>query len=595
MPQKKNVFRRLSGPGLLGSMLLCHAPLHAQLGLPGSPGSPGAPGTPGAFGAPVRVSPNDQVLKTWQQSNLGGAVPALTRGEDGSTRLDWRGGVSLDVYSNDIQSAGGSANTPLRSGTFYKSLVTSDLRSINENDAIDHFQVVVTNSDDRAVLSQNQYQINQLQVGRTAADYQVALGDIAPNFSNLGSALGVRGVYGQRQLGDTTVHGYAGQVAENWEALSSVVPSNQYIRDVHGVKVETAFGYNLRTYATAQAFSEREAPIMAQPGFSPLGSSHSMSVGFQYQKDQWSLTGETAGSSFQDNGTSDRQGRATVLDASWRGESVALRGGYHHIDTEYTSLSFAAQPGIHETYIGADWTAASWLTLATDIRKSKNSTLANAYSESTFVDTDALTLRANINFGPEHPGWMVSLQTVEAQSTDSAAFASRRSDVSAMLNYASPILNAGLGLGQGKLTNEAYPYYDSATNNWSLNIGSNFSDAQPDAAPTWSAGVNFFAASQTQRLLAGDGGESNNTNYTLALTGQRIGLGGLNLLLTAGETTQPNGGPSLHLRGAQLDAVFPMKGQNTFKLYVRSTRRYMDDPLLSAQEDVFGMQLIYNF
>src|SRR5438552_3232216 len=83
--------------------------------------------------------------------------------------------------------------------------------------------------------------------------------------------------------------------------------------------------------------------------------------------------------------------RCTLSDATWRGECAGLRGGYHHLDTEFTSLSLFAQPGVHETYVGVDWTAAPWVMFTTDIRKSKNSTLANAYSESTFVDTDAVT------------------------------------------------------------------------------------------------------------------------------------------------------------------------------------------------------------
>lgn len=562
---------------MLGSLLMCHGQLQAQQ----------RPST-------VDVAPNEQVIQSWQQSNMGGAVPALASNEDGGTRLDWHGGATVDKYTNDIQSAGGATNTPLRSGEFYRGAFTSDLRAIHTDNSVDYFQVGLTTSDDMAVLSQNPYQINNIQLGRTGEGYSVAVGDIAPNFSSLSSALGARGVYGQRQLGGFTVHAFSGQVAENWEVLSSTVPSNQYLREVHGAKVEKMFGSNLRTYVTAQAFSEREAPRMAYPGYAPLGDSHSMSAGFQYQQGQFSLLGETASSSFEDGGNADRQGHATILDANWRGESVGFRAGYHHIDAEFTSLSLAAQPGVHEAYVGTDWTTAPWLTLSTDLRKSKNSTLANFYSESTFVATDALTLRANINFGPEHPGWGLSLQQVSAQSVDSAEQASRRGDFSVTLNYASPEMVSGLTIGQGKIASEVSPYSDSATESWSLNVGRNFSNARPDAAPTWNVGVNFSAASQSQKLLL-TGDSSNNINYTLALTSQVVGWGNLNLLLTGGETTQPYGGPGLRVRGAQLEAVIPMKGQSTFKLYARTTQRNIDDPLLSAREDVLGAQLIYNF
>lgn len=571
-----NTFRRLSLPSIVGGILLCQGHAQAQQA------------------APVRVEPNDQVLQSWQQSNLGGAVPALVQDQDGSTRLDWRAGVTLDVYSNDIQSANGAGNTPLRPGTFYKSSVTSDLRAIHEDSTVDHFQLGVTNSDDRAVLSQNQYQINNLQVGRTGENYRVALGDIAPNFSSLGSALGVRGLYGQRQFGEFTVHGFSGLVAENWEVLSSTVPSNQYFKDVQGVKLEKAFGNALQTYVTAQTYSEREAPFMAQPGFAALGTSHSISAGMQYQVGSFNLAAETASSSFANDGSGDRKGHATVIDATWRGDSVGLRTGHHHLDSAFTSLSMAAQPGVHETYVGMDWTAAPWVTLTTDLRRSKNSTLATAYSDSTFVDTDALTVRANINFGPEYPGWGVSLQNVEAKSVDSTEQASRRSDFSTMLNYAAPGLTVGLGAGQGKISSEAYPSSDSATENWSVNVGRTFSDTSPDMAPSWSAGANFSATSQSQRLLV-DGGVSNNTNYTLTLSAQRVGWGSANLLFMGGETTQPNGAPGLRMRGVQLEALLPMRTPNTFKVFFRNTQRNLDDVLLFAQENVLGFQLVYNF
>lgn len=576
MPQK-NVFRRFTAPSILGGILLVQGHAHAQQD------------------AQVRLVPNDQVIQSWQQSNLGGVAPALKPDDDGTTRLDWNGGVTVDAYSNDIQSAGGYANTALQSGSFYKTSLSSDLRIIHSDSAVVYFQLGGSSSDDRAVLSQNPYQINNVQVGRAGEGYHVAVGDIAPNFSSLSSALGVRGLYGQRQFGDMTVHGFSGQVAENWEVLSGTVPSNQYIRDVRGAKLEKAFGSSLQTYITAQTFSEREAPAMAQPGMAALGTSHSMSAGFQYQQDQFSLSAETAGSAFEDDGSSNRQGRATVVDANWLGESVGLHAGHHHIDGEFTSLSAAAQPGVHETYIGVDWMAAPWVTLSSDLRKSKNSTLATAYSEATSVDTDAFTVRATVNFGVDHPGWGLSLQNVEAQSTDAVAQVSRRSDFSATINYSTPDLMAGIGFGQGKISNEMSPFADSNTESWSFNVGRTFSDAPPDGAPTWSVGANFFASSQIQRLLMDGGGSSSNTNYTLALTGQLAGWGAVNLLLSGGETTQPSGAPSLRVRGVQLDAVFPMKGQDTFKVYVRTTQRNGDDPILFAQENVLGLQLIYNF
>jgi hypothetical protein len=599
MPQK-NVFRRLRVPCFLGGFLLCQGHAFAQLRPAPAPAAPANPAMPGS-GSPiapgtgtVSVSPNAQVLQTWQQNNMGGATPALLQEGDGTTRLDWHGGIAVDAYNNDIQTADGAVNTPLQAGSFYKSVASSDLRQIRPDGSVDYFQVGLTNSNDRAVLSLNPYQVNNLQLGRTTANYHVAVGDIAPNFSSLGSALGARGLYAQRQFGETTIHGFAGQVAENWEVLSNTVPSNSYIKDVQGMKLEQAFGTSWRTYLTAQTYSERLAPQMAQPVSAAPGTSRSVSAGFQYQKDQLMVTGETASSSFEDDGTNNRQGHANIVDTNWRGESTALRAGYHNIDAQYTSLSLAAQPGVQEAYVGGDWIPAPWLTLTTDLRKSKNSTLPTVYADATSTTTDALTLRANINFGVEHPGWGLALQRVEAQSIDAMDQASRHLDVSGMLNYTTAELMAGLGYGVGSVTSETYSTNDSETENWSLNLGKTFSNARPDLAATWSIGVNFMATSQSQRMVV-SGGSSNNTNYTLTLNGQVVGWGSMNLMLIDGTTTQPNGAPGLRMRGVQLDTLFAVMRQGTFKFYVHKTQRNIDDPLLFSQENVLGVQFVYNF
>lgn len=571
-----NVFRRIAVPGLIGSMLLCQEHARAQPA------------------EAVQLAPNDQVIQSWQQSNMGGSNPVLRREEDGSTRLEWKVGGTFDAYTNNIQSAGGNVNTPLRTGSFFRNSFSSDLRAIGPNSGVDYFQLGMTHSNDLSVLSQNRYQVNNLQFGRTGENYMLALGDIAPNFSSLSSSLGARGLYGQRQFNDMTVYGFTGLVAESWEALDNRIPRNQYLKDVHGIKLEKAFGSSLRTYITSQSYSEREpSGNLAQPLTTPRGRSRSMSGGFQYQKDQFTLTGETAGSNFEDGGNSDRSGRASILDAAWRGESVGLRAGYHDITSGFTSLSLAAQAGVREAYTGVDWTAASWVTLSTDLRRSRSTTLATAFFASTYVDTDSASARATLNFGPDHPGWSLSLQQAVARSVNSAGQVANNRDFSSLLNYSTPVWNAGMGVGTGKVISEVSPSSDSLNDSWSVNFGRTFSNAQADLPQTWSVGANFSATAQKQRLLAG--GQTTNTNYTITLTGQRDGWGTLNFLVTDGAVTQPMGGPALRLRGLQLEAVYPIKGQTSLKFYARSTHRNIDDPLLSSREDIAGVQLVYSF
>jgi len=575
MKQKK-VFRKWVWPGIVNSILLCGEHAHAQQD------------------APVLAAPNDQVIQSWQQSNPGGAGPALKRDEDGSTRLEWKGNVVVDAYSNDISSAAGQTNTPQRSGTFFKNILSSDLRVIRKNNTVDYFQLGATQSNDLSVLSQSRYQINNVQLGRSGEGYMFALGDVAPNFSSLSSALGLRGLLGQRQFSDVTVTGFTGLVAESWEALDNKVPRTEYLKDVHGLKLEKMFGSSLKTYLTTQSSSEREpTTVMAQVPAAARGKSRSLTGGFQYQKDQFSVTGETAGSSYEDDGTSDRQGRATVVDANWRGGGVSFRGGYHDISTGYTSLSTSARPGIREAYVGTDWTAASWVTVGSDLRRSRLSTRAVAGFASTFIDTDALATRATVNFGPDYPGWTLAVQQAESKSINSAEQRSKNTDFSSALNYASNTWNSGVGFGRGKVVSEVSPTSDARSDAWSFNLGRNFSNALPDLVASWSAAINFSAGAQTQRLVVG--GQTSNTNYTVTLTGQRAGWGSFNFLMTAGQTTQPNGGANLRLRAFQIDATYNITPKNTLKIYVRNSRRNIDDVLLAAKENVAGLQLNINF
>jgi hypothetical protein len=574
--KKKDVLRHIAMPGLLGSLLLCQEQVHAQ------------------SADAVQLAPNEQVMQTWSQGNPGAAAPALTRDEKGNTRLEWKASLTSDVYTNDIESAAGQLTSPLRTGTFFKNSFNSDLRSIGKDNTVDYFQLGMTNSNDLAVLSQNRYQVNNLQFGRTGEGYSLAFGDIAPNFSSLSSSLGARGLYGQRQFGEITASGFTGLVAESWEALDGHVPRSQYLKDVHGLKIEKAFGSSLRTYVTGQGFSEREpTAATSQPLLTPRGRSRSMSGGFQYQQDQFTLNGETANSQFEDGGASNRSGGASILDATWRGESLGLRGGYHDISSGFTSLSLGAQAGIREAYVGADWTAASWVTLSTDLRRSKNEVLASVFSPETHTDTDSASARANFTFGPEHPGWAFALQQAASRSLTSAGQSSRNRDFSSSLNYSTPAWNAGLVYGLGKVTSEASPTSDSLNDNWSINLSRIFSDAQADQPQTWNVNVTFSATAQKQRLVAG--GQTGNTSYSLGLSGQRSGWGTFNFMLTGGETVQPLGGPNLRLIGFQLDAFYPFKDQNGIKFYLRNTRRNIDDPLLSASEKVAGLQLVYSF
>lgn len=535
---------------------------------------------------------NDHAAQSWQQDNLGGQAPLLVQQDDGSTRIEWSGGVTVDAYTNKVTTANGNMNTPLQSGTFYKGVIQSDLRGINPAGTVNYFQFGLTHTNDRSILSLYPRQINNIQLGRSGQGYLVAIGDIAPNFSSLSSALGARGFIGQKQIGDTTVSGYGGVVTESWEAFDNTVVRNQFLRDVYGVKLENSFTQNLKIYATGQAGTDRTGSITNPllSAFALTEKLHASSMGFQYAEGQFQLAGETAVSGYQKDTQEGRSGRASILDAGWSGQAVALRAGYHDISPGFTSLSTMLVAGIKEAYTGADWTVAPWITLGADLRNSKNSTLA---TPSQTTDTDSGAVRANINFGPNLPGWSLGLQQDGSNTRDPWSSVSRNAQTSAALNYASPAWTAVLGHGLGKVRNDASSAMDSDVTSWQFMLGRSLSDAADASPASWLLNVNFNAALQDQRLLSGTG--TRNVNYSLTFAGQRTGWGNLNLVLTEGSISRPDGQPDLKLRSAQLEGVHPFSQTNSAKIYLRDARSNIGDPLLGVDERVAGAQYTYSF
>jgi hypothetical protein len=547
---------------------------------------------------------NEQAAQSWQQNNLGGQTPQLVQQEDGTTKIEWKGGVSADVYTNSVTSSNGTINSPLRNGTFYKGMVQGDLRGINSAGSVNYLQFGLTQTDDRSVSSLYPHQINNIQLGRSSQSYLLAMGDVAPNFSSLSSALGARGIIGQKQIGDTTVYGYSGVVAESWEALDSLVVRKQFLRDVYGVKLEHTLTQGLKVYATGQTGSDREGSI-TNPSVAATALAaklHDYSGGFQYAEGQFQLAGETASGGFQQVTQESHSGHASILDSGWRGQTVTIRAGYHDIDPGFASLSTMAVAGVKEIYGGGDWVVAPWITLGADLRNSKNSILMffqspgfnPVYLPTKISDTDSGALRANINFGPELPGWGLGLQQNESKPRDPMSNVSRNGQSSATLNYATLTWTSGLGYSLGKVRNEASPAMDSDTTSWQFMLGRSLNNADNATPASWMFNVNLNAALQDQQFLV-TGTNSRNVNYSLTFAGQRVNWGSLNLVLTNGLTTRPTGQPDLKLRSSQLEALHPFSAQSSAKIYLRDTQRNIGDPLLGADERVVGAQLIYTF
>lgn len=542
--------------------------------------------------SPATSSPNtnDAVVQEWSKSNAGLSAPELIQQADGGTKIEWHGGISVDNYTNDIDTLN-SFGSPLNDGNNTLTQLQSDLRGTTQSGDVSYFQLNATTTNDRTVLSQHPRQINSVQVGRAGTGYILSIGDVAPNFSTLGSALGVRGLIGQRQISQVTISAYAGVVAPSWEYIESRVPRTQLMKEVQGAKIEYAYSEKLKAYITGQHGADR-ADSADFAGLMPSKIS-SGSVGFQYIDNDYQLSGETAQSHFQQTGEQARNGQATILDGSWRGQSASLRGGYHDLSAKYISLSQAAQPGIREGYASADWVLASWLSLAADLRNSKNFTLATFFSPSQMTDTDSGSVRANINFGPNHPNWSVSAQESISKARDPLHNEYYREQGAIYLNYAQEKWSASIAYGLGKEQTEATPAMNSHTDNWQASLGKLFNNQDAISAPTWSINTNLSVNLQDQHLALDE--ETKAFTSSMNINAQRNDWGTLNIMVGNGFNTRPQGQSILRMTTLQIDGSRQLGTGGSIKVYMREVHRNMNDAALFADERVTGLQLSYVF
>ncbi len=337
-----------------------------------------------ALASDPQILTNTQVNQAWQQINDGSA-------------LDVRGSITPEFYSNHVSSANGSTNTALKEGVFHKEVLQSSVRHSNNEGTSQSFQLNVTETDDPAVLSKANYQINNLQFSQTGQTYSIAAGDVAPNFSTLSSALATRGLLGRKQFSDTNLNAYGGIASESWEALDGRTDRSQFLRDTYGVKIEQTLIPEIKVYGTAQQGADRSGTL-TNPQFAPYGIAtkiRAATVGASYDPGPFHVASEFATSDHSLDQHGDFSGQALIADASYKLQSLTLRGGFHHVDPGFVSLSSMAMPGIKETYTGADWTTTSWLNLGADLRNSKTLSMASTNPTS---DTNSSSIRAGINF-----------------------------------------------------------------------------------------------------------------------------------------------------------------------------------------------------
>lgn len=541
-------------------------------------------------GQQAQAASDADVIEAWQAKNPGGLVPTL-RTEGTGTRLEWTGSVTADRYRNQISSGAGAAGTPLVTGQHYRATAAGDARWIRADGAADHLQFNVLQSNDPAVLRGKHHQIGALQFGRNRAGYAVALGDVAPNFSPLSSALGLRGIWGQADIGRVAMSTYAGQVAESWESWQQRDLRTQPLRSVHGLKLEYPLASTFKAYVTTQGYSDHPAssPFFAGEAES---SARNHTVGFNYRSGALGVQAETALSAWESAAGDSRSGQATVIDGTWQGDKWSLRFGAHDVEAAYTSLSLMAKPGISEAYVAADWSLSTRVSLVGDVRRSRQSFLATAFTPAYSIDTDAFSLAANFNFGPDWPGWSGSVQGVHSVARTVDDQKQRNQSANISLNYASAGLAFNLGYGQGHLSNSAAPQQDSDSQQLTWTLRRTLLSGAAGLGG-WTAVAGWQGKAQLQTNA--DGARIRNGDTGLQLSLERAAVGSVNLLLTSGAVTPATGLPSARSRGVQLDASYLPTKTSSIKVYWRHIRLNANYAELAVIERTAGVQLNASF
>lgn len=532
----------------------------------------------------ILLADNSQVLQSWQQSSGTSSAPRLVEQPDGATTLQWQGAITLDVYGN--ASRGTSTATPLRDGTFHRLQAQGDLRSTAADGSLTYLQFSASHSSDASVISHaTGMQVNGLQMGRAGEGYLLSFGDVAASFSTLGTNVGLRGMLGQRLIGQSVLSVSAGVLAESWESLTGAVDRTKHLRNVLAAKLETPVSESLRAYATIQGYSDQEDEVTGGSVTLAPASGRAVTAGFAFQEGVFALQGEAGASRWQEDGQSGHNDQAVLLDAGWTFETVALRAGYHDIGKYYSSLSAQGGNGVREAYLNGNWAAAPWLNLSADLRHSENALAVAPVPPATAnaTETDSAALNAAITF-EDVPGLNLMLSRTVSDGKNSDDTGNRNDGYGASLSYAASDWNASLGYNRLRVENAAATATNGRVATWSLGLGRRWGDE------VRSLGVNLAASLQEQELDTGPGPRT--MTWQLGLSSQHARWGALMASYVNGDTEQ-SGGDHVAQRGWQLEASHPFSGGNAVKFYYRDNEVSGSTSGANRDERTTGLQLVY--
>jgi hypothetical protein len=541
---------------------------------------------------------NQDVLDTWQEvSGQAGTI------SDENGEIEWHGQVTQDVYHVDVESNQPSNTlSGLDEGNFSTTRLQGDLR-YNENDGdVSYIQGGFSQTNDEAQQSNYRGQITNIQLGRAGNGYQLAAGDVVADFSKIGSSLGLRGLYANKQMQAFNLAGYAGTIANSWESLfnrSTITGQparTQYLRDVLGAKLSYAIDGNWSVFGTVQTYSDRESSVtdtLSDFLFSESAATGTAGIGYQDNKTQWSVELGSSKISYDLQGADDTSDNALLIDAAHAWDTISIQAGYHDLGSRYASLAQNILPGVRETYISGQWFMTSNLTYGGDVRNS-DSRVSNIFGQKSPL-TSGYTVSNWVTYSlPQLPGLTFNLQDtrnwVEIKSLDSK---SRTTSTDFTTSYANQYYSSSLTLTNLRERDSTSPSTNSTTDGVQLMLGRQLLLGELLILPKISGGVQVYGGYQQQRIANGTETSGGNQGVNMNIASEKLGQ--LQLSFTNRDTSQPNGGASLNTKSVYLDWAKVIKNVFSIKAYISNNYFNHGDKSKQVDEKIVGLQGDYQW
>jgi hypothetical protein len=554
----------------------------------------GAAGAQTSTPEPAAAAANQQVLDAWQQRT--GQQARLD--DQGVVQLQVQLGV--DVYVNDLSTAAADPRlvSSVREGRHARLTLTADWRRSDAAQRTAWVQGLVNASDDRATQPRYAAQIGSFQAGYAGPGYRYAFGDVVASFSHLSSNLGLRGVQAALESERLAVQGFAGTVAESWEALGGRRPRDgqparlQPLRDVVGVKADWRLAGPWAAFATVQSYADRADAALPQ---AQRLAGTAASIGLRYAGEATQLQAEWARArrdvrqqpAFSSLPDTSRDA-AWLLSLAHRSGNWQWRAGAHDFGVAYASLAQTAAPGLREGYVGVDVNPSPALGLSVELRDALTRSAASAFGASS---QSLQTLTQRIHWRPASwPGWSFGLSDMRNRGRDAAGLGSRQAStqLSAGRSTAGGSLQAVLGHSSQQAAGGAR----SRSSQWQLQVG-----RQHTLGADGAGALSWQAQAQQQRQVTAAPWASSNLSSTLganlAFSERRFGQWALAAQWQRIETRQAGtaAAPALDSRSLSLDWTLPpMAPGFSARAFVRVQQRNVGDARLRVDERSIGIQ-----